>query len=237
MSPANDPPGRVARTHVLLKAATSLDGRIATRTGESQWITSPAARARGRALRATVDAIAVGVETVIADDPRLTARLEGCRNPIRVVFDSRARIPVQCELVRTARETPTWLLATGEASDEAERALTARGVRVERISANPNRRVDVLAALERLRALGVESLLLEGGAALSGSFVDADCIDRVAWFVAPVIIGGAEARSAVAGTGPERLSDTIKLSSIRHEVLGNDLLILGDVDRLDAQRP
>ncbi len=215
------------RPDVLLKLATSLDGRIATRTGESQWITGEQARARGRALRGEVDAILVGAGTVRADDPSLTARTPGCPDPVRVVLDGRARVSLDRRLVKTAHEVPTVVFAGPGAPEDAIRRLEAAGVDVESASADGDGRLDLGEVLGRLFSRGLLTVLVEGGAQVAGSFLDAGLVDRVAWFVAPMLIGGVDAAPALAGRGAVALADALVLRDVEVERLGPDLLVTG----------
>jgi diaminohydroxyphosphoribosylaminopyrimidine deaminase/5-amino-6-(5-phosphoribosylamino)uracil reductase len=189
------------RPWVTMKAATSLDGRIATRTGQSKWITGEAARTRGLELREEHDAILVGVETVIADDPRLTRRLG--LNPAsswtRIVLDSQLRTPRDATLVQSEPEQ-TLIIHTPDAPAAARHDLEQAGVQLLAVSADSLGRVDLHAMLEHLGRRQVAALLVEGGAAVHGSFVDADLVDEAVFFVAPLIIGGP-APAAVAGRG------------------------------------
>jgi diaminohydroxyphosphoribosylaminopyrimidine deaminase/5-amino-6-(5-phosphoribosylamino)uracil reductase len=216
------------RPLVLLKAATSLDGRTATRTGASRWITGPRARGWGRTLRGEVDAIVVGAQTVAADDPQLTGRRAGARDPVRVVFDSGLRTSTSAVVVRTARTVPTWLLTTPDAagSDRAT-ALRSAGVRVEALPLDGAGRPDVRAAVERFAAAGWTAVLVEGGATLAGSFVDADRVDYVTWFVAPLLLGGEGARPAIGGLGAPTPAAGLALEGVRTRRLGPDVLIEG----------
>ena len=182
---------REGRPMVALKTATTSDGRIATRTGASQWITGPAARARAHMMRATHDAIAVGVDTVIADDPGLTCRLPGmsARSPVRVVFDSRLRIPAGAALVKTAGEVPTWVVTTASGDTEARAELESSGVRVIEVPPRDGR-VETAAALAALGDAGITRLMVEGGARLSTALLRAGLVDELHWFRAPSLIGG-----------------------------------------------
>lgn len=227
---------RLARPHVLLKAATTLDGRIATRSGQSQWITGEAARARGRQLRGDVDAIVVGVGTVLADDPALTTRLPGRPDPLRVVLDSRARTPASAVVVATASACPTLIATTAAAPGDARRTLEAAGARVEVLPADPGGAVSVQALLARLFALGARSVLVEGGARVAGAFVDAGCVDRLAWFVAPMVFGGVDAPAAVAGYGAGPIGEALVLDDIEVERIGRDLLVSGRARALGGRR-
>ena len=178
---------------MTLKLATSLDGKIATAGGESQWISGPEARALVHRWRADHDAVGVGLGTALADDPRLTARdVEGpVRQPARVVFDSAARLPLRSALVHGAPEERLIILAAADAPPERVAALEAAGAEVARLPGGPARRVE--AGLHALGERGIQSLLIEGGAELSGTLVAAGAVDRVAWFLAPMLIGGRDA--------------------------------------------
>ncbi len=215
---------RHRRAFVVLKAGTSLDGRLATRGGESQWITGAVARAAGRRLRGQMGAILVGVNTVVADDPLLTVRIRGWRDPVRLVLDSRLRIPRSCRLVQTAPTVPTAVLTTSSASVEAERALAASGVRVIRLAADGRGRVSVVAAASWLASEGIASVLIEGGAEVHGAFLDAGLVDRVVWFQAPMLLGG-QARAAVEGEGPNRLLEAVRFEVVSGRRIGRDWMV------------
>ncbi|HZV51767.1 MAG TPA: bifunctional diaminohydroxyphosphoribosylaminopyrimidine deaminase/5-amino-6-(5-phosphoribosylamino)uracil reductase RibD [Candidatus Dormibacteraeota bacterium] len=187
------------RPFVSVKFAASLDGKIATRTGHSRWITGPAARAHAHRLRHRHDAILVGVNTVLRDDPALTARFPGARQPLKIVLDSRGRTP------------------------------TTAKVREGRLLIDRGR--DLPGLLDRLGSMGIISLLVEGGATVHGSFFDAGLVDRVYAYLAPVIVGGREAPSAVGGRGPAAVTESLRLHRLHVERLGEDLLIVGDVHR------
>ena len=227
------------RPWVTLKAAVSLDGRIATRTGQSKWITGDAARHRSLELREEHDAILVGVDTVIADDPRLTRRLG--LNPrsdwTRIVLDSRLRTPTGARVVREDPDQ-TLIVHTSEASPDDRRRLADAGVGLLEIAANDQGRIDLHQLLERLGRRDVAALLVEGGAAVHGSFADAELVDEAVFFIAPLIIGGP-APAAVAGRGVADLELATRLrfeSVARH---GEDLELRaarpedGDVHRAD----
>ena len=200
------------RPSVTLKLATSLDGRIATASGESKWITGEAARLEGHRLRAAHDAILVGVETVLADDPELTARLPGrpVDQPLRVVLDSRLRTPATAKmaggdsLILTAAEPR----AVGKAC-------------VERIEA-PEGRPSPEAALRAIGRAGAASVLIEGGGQVAASFLRAGLVDRLEWFRAPILLGG-EGRPCVAALALAKLADAPKFRRLSAEPLGDDL--------------
>ena len=196
------------RPFVTLKAATTLDGRIATASGESQWITGEAARLRGHGLRASHDAILVGIETALHDDPTLTCRLPGLErtSPVRIVADSQLRLPLEGKLVRTAVEVPVWVACVHGADPSRKEALTKRGVTVIETETGENGRLGVDALLAELAKRGITRLLIEGGGRIASAFLAADRVDRLAWFRAPSLIGG-DGRPAVAELALERLAD------------------------------
>jgi diaminohydroxyphosphoribosylaminopyrimidine deaminase/5-amino-6-(5-phosphoribosylamino)uracil reductase len=212
---------------VTLKLATSLDGKIATATGESRWISGPDSRRLVHRWRADADAVAVGIGTALADDPQLTARdVEGpLRQPARVVFDSQATLPLHSALAHTARDLPVIVLAAEDAPATRVVALEAVGVEVVRVPGTPEERV--VPALRTLGERGIQSVLVEGGAGLAGALLQAGAVDRVAWFLAPILIGGREAPSAIGGGGAVHLADAPRLLSPRHETVGDDLLVTG----------
>jgi diaminohydroxyphosphoribosylaminopyrimidine deaminase/5-amino-6-(5-phosphoribosylamino)uracil reductase len=214
------------RPYVTLKTAASLDGKIATASGESRWITGPEARAFSHRLRAEVDAIGVGVGTVLSDNPALTAHGHG-RNPLRVIFDTRLRTPRRAQCLDGA--APTWILTGLKAKP---RWPARRGVPPPVIQTLPKNRqgtIDVQKALARLGKAGVAHLLIEGGGTLAGSFIENDLIDEVIWFLAPKIIGGLEARGAVEGKGIHQLKHVPTLKHVQISRLGNDFCIRGKV--------
>ncbi len=215
------------RPYVILKWAQSLDGKIATRTGHSQWISGPPARCYVHRLRARVDAVVVGIGTVLRDDPQLTARDVRVRRVARrVVFDGRLRIPLNAELVRTSRETPTVVITTAASAKLAKRArLEQRGVEVLGCRSRAGK-VSVLAALHRLASRGWTNLLVEGGGQMIGAFFDASVVDEAHVFTAPIIIGGQSAPSACAGAGVERVDRARSAGAVERRNLGADQLTI-----------
>lgn len=213
------------RPFVVLKAAVSLDGRIATSTGESKWITSEESRKRGRQFRDRLDAILVGVETVLSDDPALTTRLPGARNPLRVVLDSKLRTPVDSVLATTAKETRTLIATTSRAPARKKRALEKLGVELLEVPANSQGRASITSVLDALHARELNSVLVEGGATVHGAFIDARLVNKLVLFLAPVVIGGRDAPLAIGGDGVQRLADAMQLEHMRVEQVGPDLMI------------
>jgi diaminohydroxyphosphoribosylaminopyrimidine deaminase / 5-amino-6-(5-phosphoribosylamino)uracil reductase len=219
------------RPHVTLKAAMTLDGRIADLHGQSRWITGESARQDAHRLRSEADAIVVGVGTALHDDPQLTVRRgqPWPREPFRVVLDTGARTPVGARLI--AAGTPARaLIAVGEEAPAARvRALEEAGATVLRVGTREGR-VDPAAVLAALWAREVRGVLVEGGGAVHGAFLDAGLVDRVALFVAPRLLGGREAPAVVAGSG-RALKDAIRLSELSVQRVSDDLLIEADVVR------
>lgn len=221
---------RLSRPHVLYKTAASLDGKIATRTGESRWLTGEAARARVHEWRDEVDALAVGVTTVVADDPSLTTRRPGGRTPLKVVFDTALRTPPTARLFTPDPEgvpARVVLYALEGAPTERRAELEAAGAEVVPLPGESGK-PSVSAALEDLHARDVRSLLLEGGGTLAWAFVAARAVDRVAWFLAPKLIGGP-APTALAGEGIADLQAARSVTDLSVEKLGGDLLVQGRV--------
>ena len=215
------------RPLVTAKFAMSLDGKIATRTGDSKWITGEESRRYVHELRARSDAIMAGIGTVIADDPQLTARRpDGTplpRQPLRVVVDSSGRIPLESALLRQPGEA---LIAASGGSEEKLAHLEEAGAKILTLSALDGR-VDLLVLLTELGDRGVTSVFVEGGATLLGSLFDAGLVDRVVAFVAPVIIGGDSALSPVGGVGVERMADALRLKDIQIQTFGEDVAVTG----------
>jgi diaminohydroxyphosphoribosylaminopyrimidine deaminase/5-amino-6-(5-phosphoribosylamino)uracil reductase len=215
---------RDARPLVALKLAQSLDGRIATATGESQWITGEAARAVGHRLRAEHDAILVGSRTAAVDDPALTCRLPGlaARSPVRVVVDGKASLSPASRLVRTATEVPTWLLTTREAPADA---LMHAGVRVLRVPGDEAGRIDLQAALGALALDGITRVLVEGGAGLAAALMARRLVDRLHLFSAGTVLGG-DGLAAVGGFRLETLAEAPRFRHIHGLACGPDRLHL-----------
>ena len=212
---------------VIFKSAMSLDGKIATSTGDSKWISGEESRALVHALRGEVDAIAVGSGTALMDDPMLTCRIPGdYHQPLRVVFDSKAGLALDSQLVRTAGEVATLVFVIEAAPPDRIKALEAAGVEVVRLGTLDGQ-VDVGEALLYLgsREPAVLSLLLEGGPTLAASFVESGAIDKVMTFIAPKFIGGKSARTPVEGRGFRLVGEAAPLYRVGHKAVGDDVLI------------
>ncbi len=208
---------------VSVKAAASLDGKIATRTGESKWITDELARAEARKLRAAHQAVLVGVNTVLADDPHLGPRVDGADEPWRVVLDSHLRTPIHSQVVQSGR----CIVASTEAADQVrEFRLAKAGAQIWRF---PGSRVPPGKLLQRLAREGIISVLVEGGSEILGSFFDGGYADRVFWFFSPVILGSSLSKAAVAGEGAARLTDAWRLQRVSVQSIGESFLVRGNL--------
>ncbi len=217
---------------VTAKFAVSLDGKIATRSGDSRWISGQEARRYVHNLRYTVDAIMAGVNTVLADDPHLTTRCSGGKGgtakkqPLRVIVDSRGRTPLTARVFSEPGET---LLALGRPiKPEEARAFAQVGAELLTLSSEDGR-VDLKKLLKALGEREITSVLVEGGEVLFGSLFDYGLVDKVVAFIAPIIIGGKEAKTAVGGKGVDKVVDSLKLERVRVERLGEDLMVSGYV--------
>lgn len=210
---------------VNLKLASTADGQIATRAGNSQWITGPAARRRGHLLRATHNAILSGIGTVLADDPMLTCRLEGMedRSPVRIILDSTLRMPLESKLMVSAREIPLWIITADDADKGREEACVSAGAEVIRVRADSSGRPDITAALSELAGRGVNRVLAECGPGVAAALLKAGLVDSLQWFRAGKVIGG-DGRSAIAGLGIDTLAQTVSLARVATQTLGEDML-------------
>ena len=216
---------RESRPYVVLKYAQTLDGRIATRTGDSKWISGEAERRASHGLRAACDAVLVGIGTVMADDPLLTVRLVPGPSPLLVVLDTTLRVPSGANVL--GDDAVTLLVTTDRSSAERRRELEGRGVGVRVVAAEPPWGVDLAAALALLRESGVRSLLVEGGAAVITSFLRRRLVDRVVVGIAPTILGAG--REAVGDLRVARVADALRLTGRSLHALGDDVLVAGDV--------
>lgn len=221
----NQPFRKHAKTglpYVTLKSAVSLDGRVATDSGDSKWISGDESRALVHRWRSEVDAIGVGVGTALADDPLLTARpadeTPALRQPTRVIFDRSARLPLDSQLVRSACVSPLVVLVGPGASAEKIAELGRADVEIIQLETG-----SIAEGLSALGNHGITSLLLEGGPKLAGAFSDSGEIDQISLFVAPILLGGG--RSVIEGEGPERITDAIRARHLESEPIGEDILI------------
>ena len=220
---------RVGRPWVLFKSAMTLDGKVATRTGDSKWISGEDSRELAHRWRASVDAVVVGIGTALADDPQLTARPDSPpaapgAQPRRVVFDSLARLPPTSQLVVAAAEIPLTVVASRAAARADTDALEAAGVQVL-VATGENEPARVRSGLDQLGAQGVTSVLLEGGPHLAGAFLDVGEIDEIRLFLAPLLLGGSAARDPLEGKGVERISEALRALTFECTSVGEDLLI------------
>jgi diaminohydroxyphosphoribosylaminopyrimidine deaminase / 5-amino-6-(5-phosphoribosylamino)uracil reductase len=220
---------RVGRPWVLFKSAMTLDGKVATGSGDSKWISGDASRALAHEWRASVDAVVVGIGTALADDPQLTARPDGelaelPRQPRRVVFDTLARLPTGSQLVGAAAEIPLTVVVSRAAARADTDALEAAGVQVI-VATGENEPARVRSALDQLGADGITSVLLEGGPHLAGAFLDAGEIDEIRLFLAPLLLGGSSARDPLEGKGVERISEATRALTFDSDPIGEDLLV------------
>ncbi|HWF53768.1 MAG TPA: bifunctional diaminohydroxyphosphoribosylaminopyrimidine deaminase/5-amino-6-(5-phosphoribosylamino)uracil reductase RibD [Solirubrobacteraceae bacterium] len=216
---------RTGRPWVLFKSAMTLDGKVATRGGDSKWISSEESRYLAHHWRAECDAVVVGIGTALADDPRLTARVKHApRQPRRVVFDSLARLPLNSKLVRDARRVPLTVVVSRAARRAATDALESHGIEVV-IAAGEHEPARVRSALDQLGAAGITSILLEGGPHLAGAFLDAGEIDEIRLFLAPLVLGGKTARDPLEGEGVDAIADAARAMTLDCQRVGADLLV------------
>ena len=219
---------RTKRPYVVMKYAMTLDGKIATRTGAAQWITGEEARRRVHQDRHRYAAIMAGVGTVLADDPLLTCRMEGGRNPVRIICDTRLRMPLGSRIVRTAGEVPT-ILAVGSVDPERAASYRDAGCQVWMLPER-NGHVDLNRLMERLGAAEIDSILLEGGGTLNWAALESGVVQRIQAYIAPKLFGGADAKSPVAGLGVETPAQAVRLKNTAATRIGEDFLLESEVD-------
>ena len=218
---------RTGRPWVLFKSAMTLDGKVATRTGDSKWISGDASRRQAHHWRAEVDAVAIGIGTALADDPLLTSRVEDVvRQPRRIVFDATARLPLDSKLVQAASEIPVTVVVSRAAPRSATDALEMAGAHVI-VATGEHEPARVRSALDQLGSLElpVTSILLEGGPHLAGAFFDAGEIDEARLFIAPLVLGGRSARDPLEGEGVEQISEALKALTLDCAKVADDVLI------------
>lgn len=217
------------RPFVIMKTAMTLDGKIASYTGDSKWVSSEASRHAVQKMRNSLTGIMVGIGTVLADDPQLTCRLPDGRDPVRIIVDSHLSIPLDAKVLKD----DNFIIATTEKCD-AEK-LMKLGDRVL-VTKSQNGKVDLERLMELLGQRGIDSILLEGGGSLNEAALRAGIVDRVADFIAPKIIGGKDAKTPVEGEGFETMSQAIQLENIETSKIGDDLLIQGTLVRKPLER-
>lgn len=212
------------RPFITLKMAMTADGKIATQTGDSKWISSPKSLEFAHRLRHRHRAILVGIGTVLADDPQLTARLAGqqTRDPIRIMVDSRGRVPLEATVVRSAKHIRTIVATTDAISHGKEQALHQAGVEVWRLGTAGH--VDLDALIQKLSHEQIDSVLIEGGSEIAWGFLRAQLIDKILFVIAPKIVGGRDAPGPVGGAGVENLSEALSLKSVTISRLDGDIL-------------
>jgi diaminohydroxyphosphoribosylaminopyrimidine deaminase/5-amino-6-(5-phosphoribosylamino)uracil reductase len=213
---------------VTIKTASTLDGKMATVTGSSRWVTGQEARGHVHWLRHINQAILVGVQTVIEDDPELTTRLPegGGRNPIRIILDSTLRIPMEAKVV-TDKRAETWIYTTPRQDTEKRLLLEQQGVKVIQLADSEDSQINIHALLTHLGEHHITSLLVEGGSMVNGSFLKAQSIDKVISFIAPKLVGGQSAPTPYGGEGITEMGEAIKLTNIQLEKVGEDVCIIG----------
>jgi diaminohydroxyphosphoribosylaminopyrimidine deaminase/5-amino-6-(5-phosphoribosylamino)uracil reductase len=219
---------RTKRPFVVLKMAATLDGRIAASTGDARWVTGEAARAQVHRLRHAMDAIMVGVGTVKADDPELTARLADGQgvDPMRLVLDTRLTMSKRAKVLTQASTAPTYVVCGPEASDVDRRRLAASGAHIMDASVKKGH-IDIVALMAQLGKMGVTSLLIEGGAQVAGSALAADIVDKVVLFYAPKLLGGDDGVPMFRGQGPAWMKDALALHDLTVSMVGEDIMVQG----------
>lgn len=213
--------------YVVMKYAMTADGKIATKTGASKWITGETAREEVQQMRSRYMGIMAGIGTVLADDPMLNVRIEGKRNPVRIICDSNLRLPPDSRICRTAKQYPT-IVACGRADVQKKQELAAMGVQVVSCP-DEQGKVDLRKLMEYLGSQGIDSILLEGGGILNDSALRAGIVHKLEVFIAPKLFGGEKSRSPVAGVGIEVPSEAVKLQFLGIRQINDDLLLEYDI--------
>lgn len=220
------------RPFTVMKYAMTLDGKIATQTGQSKWISSKKSREHAHQLRGELSSIMVGIGTVLKDNPKLTCRVSGYSHPIRIVVDSQLRIPLNAAVLSDQKEAKTIVMTTPFSSEEKLQTLTARGVEVIKVKA-VDKRVDLYEAMKVLGKKGIDSILLEGGGQLNASALEVDVVNKLIVYVAPKLVGGEQAISPVMGKGVNQMSEAYPFKNVKTYQIENDTVIEAERDRSD----
>lgn len=225
---------RTQRPFVVLKMASTLDGRIATSSGDARWVTGPTARAHVHRLRHATDAILVGIGTVEADDPQLTTRLDDGKgvDPVRIILDTGLRMPETARMLNQSSDAPTWVVCGPQAPQADKQRLQARGAQVMQ-TALKHGRIDLPALMERLGRQGVTSLLIEGGARVAGEALRSGIVDKVVFFYAPKIYGGDDGIPICRGNGPDLMSAVTVVEDIEMCRMGDDIMVSGYLPKME----
>ena len=217
---------------VVAKYAMTLDGKIACESGDAQWVSSEESRHEVQLLRKYYAGIMVGIGTVLADDPMLTCRIEEGMNPIRIICDSKMRIPLESKIVQTAHQIPTILaVAESTSNPEQEMLLREKGIEVLAVPEDDDGEVDLKALMRILGEPGIDSILLEGGGTLNASALRAGIVQKVQAYIAPKLVGGANAPTPVRGAGIERMADALALNDLQIDRVGEDIRVTGYLNR------
>lgn len=216
--------------YVVLKSAVSLDGKIATRTGESKWITGDASRVKVHELRNELSGIMAGINTVLKDDPSLTCNIKGARNPIRIIVDSNLKIPLDSKILKTAKTFKTIIATTNKSDLNKKSLIEELGGEVLIVKSLDNK-VDLNTLMIKLGKLKIDSVLLEGGGELNYSALKAGVVDKVMIFIAPKIIGGRDSKTSIEGEGIGILNECYKITNLKTKSLGEDILLTGYIRR------
>ena len=210
--------------YVAMKYAMTLDGKIASFSGDSKWVTGEKAREHTHFLRKKYRGILVGIGTVLADDPMLNCRIENGVDPVRIVCDSHLQIPLECQLVKTAKNIET-IVCYAEENEEKQKALMEAGVQL--IKAEKDGQVDLEKLMMELGSMEIDSVLVEGGGAIHGSFLTSGLVQKVYCYIAPKMIGGKDALSPVLGKGIEKMSDAVEITDVTVQNFGSDICVSG----------
>jgi diaminohydroxyphosphoribosylaminopyrimidine deaminase/5-amino-6-(5-phosphoribosylamino)uracil reductase len=214
---------------VILKSGMSIDGKIATYSGESKWITSKESREDSQNLRNRLNSIMVGVNTVIVDDPELTCRINNEKNLKRIIVDTNLRIPLDSRVI--INDDKMTIVATSlDAEENKKKILRDLGVKVIEVE-EKNKRVDLNELMKKLGQEGIDSILIEGGGTLNFSALEEGIVDKVIFYIAPKILGGENSKNSIAGRGFSKLNDAIRLKDINYRTIGEDLVVEGYVDK------